>query len=160
MIAAENPRDTAQRPTMRIYPDPDMALVTRLLSDNDLPTEDLQGSHAVCFFACTSAVGEQAVAGMETCAQVGLLRSLVVQPNGRNKGMATALVKHVETHALACGINELYLLTNTAEAFFLRLGYRKLARTAAPQAIRETREFSGLCPDDAAFMGKTLPQDP
>jgi len=143
---------------MRIYPDPDMALVTRLLSDNDLPTEDLQG--AVRFFACTSATGEQAVVGMETCAQVGLVRSLAVQPNGRNKGMATALVRHIEAHAMSCGINELYLLTNTAEAFFARLGYRKLARTLAPQAIRESREFSDLCPDDAAFMGKTLPPDP
>ncbi len=145
---------------MRIYPDPDIALVKRLLRDNDLPTEDLHGSHNVRFFACNAPDGEHAIVGMETCAQVGLLRSLVVQPASRNKGMATALVKHIEAHALSREINEIYLLTNTAEAFFSRLGYRRLPRTAAPKAICETREFSSLCPHDAAFMGKILPHDP
>jgi amino-acid N-acetyltransferase len=74
--------------------------------------------------------------------------------------MATALVKHVEAYVVDQGIDRLYLLTNTAEAFFARLGYRTLPRSAAPQAIRDTSEFSSLCPDDAAFMGKELPRDP
>lgn len=142
---------------MQIIPDPDIALVTRLLHDNDLPTDDLQGAHAVRFFACETSSG-WAVGGLEAFIEVGLLRSLAVEAAARNRGLATALVRHVETYAAEHGIHRLYLLTNTAESFFERLGYSRLARDAAPPAIRATREFASLCPDDAAFMSKTLTQ--
>lgn len=145
---------------MQIDPDPDIALVTRLLSDNELPTKDLQGSHGVRFFACNSPAGTYAVIGIQAFAEAALLRSLAVAPTARDQGMATALVNHVEAYALDQGIDQLYLLTNTAKAFFTRLGYHTLPRSAAPQAIRDTSEFSSLCPDDAAFMGKTLLHDP
>jgi len=146
--------------SMKIDPDPDIALVTRLLNDNGLPTEDLRGNHGVRFFACSSPTGLHAVVGIQTCEDVALLRSLAVDPATRDRGMATALVKHAEAYAVQRGVNRLYLLTDTAETFFFRLGYRPLARIAAPQAVRNTSEFSSLCPDNAAFMHKSLSHDP
>lgn len=50
----------------------------------------------------------------------------------------------------------LYLLTDTAEAFFERLGYTRVARETVPLGIQQTEEFSSLCPDDAAVMKKEL----
>ncbi|CAG0968732.1 partial amino-acid N-acetyltransferase, partial [Anaerolineae bacterium] len=54
------------------------------------------------------------------------------------------------------GVKSLYLLTMTAEAFFLRRGYARLLRENAPEAIRNTKEFSGICPLSSAFMVKNL----
>lgn len=139
---------------MQIYSDPDIARVTQLLLDNDLPAEDLQDNHALQLFACGA--GIDAVIGIEAYPGVGLLRSLAVRATGRRRGIARALVEHVEAYAATRGIGELYLLTTTAEAFFLRLGYQPVARTSAPSPIRETREFSDLCPADSAFMCKRL----
>ncbi len=142
--------------TMRIYTDPDMAQVKRLLLDNDLPTDDLEDCPQMRLFACGARGTTHAVIGLEVYPGVGLLRSLAVESTARGKGIASALVAHIETYAAQHGIERLYLLTTTAEPFFRERGYRLLPRTAAPEAIRGTREFSSLCPHDSAFMGKTL----
>lgn len=148
-------QSTAPRFSMQIYPDPDIALVTELLRDNALPSEDLV-QRPIEFFGCDCGSGQHAIAGIEKHLHVGLLRSLAVPPAARDRGVATALVEHVEAHAARQGIDEIYLLTNTAETFFKRLGYHTVPRSAAPEAIRSTSEFADLCPDDATLMCKSL----
>ena len=54
------------------------------------------------------------------------------------------------------GVAEIYLLTNTAERFFERVGYQRMPRDSAPAAIRTTQEFAALCPASAALMRKRL----
>ena len=54
------------------------------------------------------------------------------------------------------GVQELCLLTTTAEHFFERLGYQRAEREAAPASIRGTSEFTTLCPASAVFMRKRL----
>jgi len=54
------------------------------------------------------------------------------------------------------GVDELWLLTIDADAFFVSLGYETRERSEAPEAIRNTEEFSGLCPEDAVLMSKQL----
>jgi amino-acid N-acetyltransferase len=51
------------------------------------------------------------------------------------------------------------LLTTTAAAFFEKRGYRRLARTSAPAAIRATTQFSALCPSTATLMVKAMRAD-
>jgi amino-acid N-acetyltransferase len=53
-------------------------------------------------------------------------------------------------------VRVIYLLTTTAEEFFARRGYRRTERSSAPVAIRNTREFAGICPVSSAFMNKLL----
>ena len=142
---------------MQIYTEPDIAQVRQLLRDNDLPADDLDDHHGVLFFAWGSRPSADGVVGLEIHANVGLLRSLAVRSAARNQGIATALVTHVENYAAENGLDKLYLLTTTAELFFLRQGYQSLPRAAAPEAIRHTQEFSVLCPDDSAFLCKALP---
>ena len=85
-----------------------------------------------------------------------MLRSLAVAETARGCGCGKALVQGIEATARSRGVANLYLLTNTAETFFARLGYRTIARADAPEAIRTTEEFSSLCPDSAVVMVKTL----
>ena len=54
------------------------------------------------------------------------------------------------------GVTTLYLLTNTADGLFRQLGYVDTTRTMAPDAIRATSQFSGLCPASSLLMSKPL----
>jgi amino-acid N-acetyltransferase len=94
--------------------------------------------------------------GLELHGDVALLRSLVVEPAHRGSGDGVALVAAAEEHARHHGVRQIYLLTTTAAPFFARLGWRDADRDGAPDAIRRTREFSGLCPSTASFMVKAV----
>ena len=74
----------------------------------------------------------------------------------RRTGLGSKLVAHAEDYARNKGIKSLYLLTNTAEAFFKHRGYKRTGRDDAPLAIRETKEFSEISPVSSAFMVKHL----
>ena len=53
-------------------------------------------------------------------------------------------------------MDELWLLTIDADAWFARLGYTTQARAFAPPEIQQTEEFASLCPGDAVLMMKKL----
>ena len=94
--------------------------------------------------------------GLELFGEVALLRSLAVASSRRGSGLGSRLVAHAERHARDQGVQSLFLLTTTAEKFFLRRGYTRIPRDEAPAAIKGTREFSGICPASSAFMVKNL----
>jgi amino-acid N-acetyltransferase len=79
-----------------------------------------------------------------------------VPPQKKGKGYGSHLVRSIENDATANGITDFYLLTTTASKFFERIGYLAADRNTAPDAIKNTSEFSGLCPSSAVFMHKTL----
>ena len=98
----------------------------------------------------------QGVIGLESFGAVALLRSLVVAAGARGIGVGPALVTALEVACLADGVGELWLLTIDADAFFTKLGYDTRDRADAPNSIRTTEEFLGLCPGDAVLMSKRL----
>jgi len=53
-----------------------------------------------------------------------------------------------------------YLLTETAVAYFPRFGYRPLERTLVPPEVRQSIEFTTACPDTAVAMELRLPAEP
>ena len=127
-----------------------------LLTDCDLPVSDIDAASPPQFFGIRDAGSLVAVIGLEQFQSVGLLRSLAVTPSHRGRGLARALVDHVESFAASHGIESLFLLTPTAETFFLKLGYRSASRQEAPRSIQATSQFSGLCPSSSAFLCKGL----
>jgi amino-acid N-acetyltransferase len=54
------------------------------------------------------------------------------------------------------GIRALYLLTETAVAWFPRLGYELLAREAAPPPIAGSVEFTVACVDTGVLMRRRI----
>lgn len=117
---------------------------------------DLTDSHCEHFFFAGDAAAPSGITGLELYGNAALLRSLVVLPVRRASGVGTALVQHAETFARGVGVREIYLLTTTAEAFFLARGYQLARRESAPEAIRSTREFADICPASSAFMIRRL----
>lgn len=85
-----------------------------------------------------------------------LLRSLVILPDQKARGLGSRVLAAAEIVASDLGAARLHLLTTTAEPFFARNGYRAANRQTAPEAIRRTREFAGLCPSSAAYLTKEL----
>ncbi len=134
----------------------DNTLVKQLLAECELPHQDLTPSHLQHFWTLRDGAMLAGVVGLELHNNVGLLRSLAVPTQHRGKGLGSNLVRKAEAYARLQGVEELYLLTTTADEFFAGLGYEKTDRGSAPGAIRETTEFKSLCPDSAVCMVKRL----
>lgn len=100
--------------------------------------------------------GVTATAGVEPHGSAGLLRSVVVAPGRRGRGIGRALCGELERRAREAGIDRLYLLTLDSEGFFARLGYAAMSRDEAPAEITGCDEFAKLCPDTAVLMCKRL----
>jgi amino-acid N-acetyltransferase len=58
--------------------------------------------------------------------------------------------------AFEAGAHELYLLTDSAGGFFEKLGFEWVDRSTAPEVIRSTRQFPGMCCSSAAFFHRTF----
>jgi amino-acid N-acetyltransferase len=139
-----------------IFPRPPEPAVRRLLEEAGLPTSDLTATHFEHFFGAGARDSPHGAVGIELHDRDALLRSLVVDESARGRGFGRALVEAAERYASERGARRMYLLTTTAAKFFGRLGYRPLARDAAPESIRATPEFATLCSADSAFMVKNL----
>jgi amino-acid N-acetyltransferase len=132
----------------------DLSAIRRLLDAEHLSSEDVDESALEHFLVCRDEIGVAGVVGLEKYGDVALLRSLVVTEKYLGRGLGKRLVAAADVLAAETGVRRMYLLTTTAEAFFDYLGFRRISREAAPQAIQSTREFSCLCPATAAVMVK------
>ena len=141
---------------MDIFRNPDISAVKKLLSVSGLPQADLEPSLMEHFFVAGSAVNPVAVIGLELFPPHGLLRSLSVKPEFQGRGVGAKLLMIAERHAAQSGVDHLYLLTNTADEYFTRLGYAVSNRREVATSIAQTAEFSSLCPDSAVCLSKRL----
>lgn len=135
---------------------PSLPAVVALLEAAQLPCVDLSDAHLEHFFLAGASQNPSGTIGLELFGRDALLRSLVVAERARNAGLGEALVRHAEQYAEALGVERIYLLTTTAERFFTRLGYESVSRDRAPVAIKQTSEFSSLCPASSAFLCRRL----
>lgn len=133
--------------------DPRLAAV---LGAEGLPTEDL-GRTRQRFFTWESDDGVVvAHCGWEGHGEDRLLRSLVVSPGQRGKGLAIRIVAALEHLAMSDGARRLWLLTTDAGPVFDRLGWRRAPREEAPAEIAASAEFAALCPASAVCMVRDL----
>lgn len=146
---------STEPPIQKTHPE-DQSSVEQLLSDCELPSEDLTENHLDHFFQVKKAGEIVAVAGLEIYGSNGLLRSVAVQKAHRGKGLAERLTRHIEGHARSENVKRLYLLTTTADTYFKKLGYSSVDRDDLPMEIKESSQFKDICPSSALTMGKSL----
>ena len=128
-----------------------------LLETVALPTSDLTVENPARFLVAGDEEGTLVgCIGLEPHGTAALLRSLAVAAPFRGHGLGAKLVSQIEKEAARRGVATLWLLTETADRFFLRQGYAPVARAAAPDAIRTTSEFRSLCPDTATCLIKHM----
>lgn len=139
---------------MHIAPESPGEELLSLLVACALPVADISPTSPVQFFGIRSGGTLVAVVGLELHGPFALLRSLAVSPPFRERGLARSLVSFAESFAVSRGVNTLFLLTTSAERFFLALGYQPASRTAAPAVIQATAQFASLCPAASAFLSR------
>ena len=129
--------------------------VESLLVSQKLPVEDLP-VRLDNFWMVKDQGNVIGVVGLELCRPFGLLRSLAVLPQYRNIGIGNILAKTVEEQAVKLNLEGIYLLTETAKQYFEKRGYTVVERDSVPDAIKQSSEFSHVCPVSAAVMQKKI----
>jgi amino-acid N-acetyltransferase len=125
--------------------------IRQLLASAGLPDKDV-GPHLANFIVVRNGENIAGCIGLERAGNDALLRSLAVLPDLRSKGIGAELCRRITERAQQLGYRALYLLTETAEEYFSKIGYQKIDRTEAPDGIQQTEEFRTLCPDSSILM--------
>jgi amino-acid N-acetyltransferase len=136
----------------------DLGAVENLLSASNLPLDGVKENFSGFVVADDHGAIAGAI-GLEKFGPVALLRSAVVSPEYRGSGVGSRLVERVLECAEEDGIEELFLLTTTAESYFPRFGFTRTTRAAVPPAVMGSAEFQGACPDSAAVMTRRIMTD-
>jgi amino-acid N-acetyltransferase len=93
---------------------------------------------------------------LELHGEEALLRSLVVAPAARGRGLGEKLTAAALDRAESRGARRVWLLTTTAERFFPRFGFLAVEREELPAALAASAELRGACPASAVAMGLEL----
>lgn len=125
-------------------------LETEKLPSGDLP-DDL--SDFIAIIVNDELIG---AAGIEKYGNYALLRSVVVAAHYRSRGIAGVLINNIESLARRNHLQELFLLTETAQNYFSKKGFRIIDRADVPEAVKQSSEFSHVCPVSAIVMKKSL----
>lgn len=96
-------------------------------------------------------------AALEQYGKCGLLRSVVVDVTMRGLGLGQQLTQAMLTRARERNLARIYLLTETAQDFFPKFGFRVVKRDTVDGGVKQSVEFTSACPDTAVAMTLELP---
>lgn len=129
----------------------DQAWVVALLEEANLPTVDVNLDKQV-FLKVSNKNILMAIGALETSGEYGLVRSVVVPQKLRGKGAGVSIIKALIDEAKTIELSQLFLLTETADKFFSKLGFKIAERKHVPQEISQMEEFTSICPSSAVCM--------
>lgn len=90
--------------------------------------------------------------GFELFTDQALFRSMVVVPGARGKGYGKLIWQQAKLRLTEIAVKDVYLLTNSAAAFFSKQGFIEIKRDSVPTTIAGTTEFKEFCPSDSICM--------
>lgn len=133
----------------------DLAQLQTLLRDNGLPDDDCaeQAGHFVGIYQDRRLI---AAGGLQPADEYGLLRSLVVDPAFRARGLGGRICDFLLQRGATQRLRALYLLTENSQAYFASRGFTEIPRAQVPPAVAATRQFDALCPQSATCMARYL----
>jgi amino-acid N-acetyltransferase len=133
----------------------DLDPASALLSESKLPLAGF-AEHIADALVATREGKIVGVVEIEVYGRAALLRSLVVAPSERGARLGERLAAGAMRLAEDRGAGDVYLLTETAEGFFPRFGFRRQDRALAPEDVRHSVEFELACPQSAVMMHARL----
>jgi len=133
----------------------DLVSIKSLLESVSLPSADID-EHIDNFLVLKNSGNLVATIGIEKYGETALLRSLAVKKEYQNDGHGGRLYQRFILDAEKEGVKNIYLLTTTAETYFSRKGFKRISRDDVPEEIKNTTEYSTLCPSDSVCMVKRL----
>jgi amino-acid N-acetyltransferase len=132
--------------------------VERLLRHARLPLAGITDAFGSFFVADAEGVVAGAI-GLEWHGPYALLRSAVVDPAWRGRGLGTLLTGAALAEARRRGARAVFLLTETAAEFFRRFGFASVDRANVPEELRRSVEFTSACPESAIAMKLDMAMD-
>ncbi|MEW6638353.1 MAG: arsenic resistance N-acetyltransferase ArsN2 [Actinomycetota bacterium] len=135
--------------------DGDLPEILTLLRSCGLPQEGLE-DHLETTLVVRSEERVVGCAALETYARAALLRSVAVERDRRGEGLGLRLAEATLDLARRLGVREVYLLTETADGLFSRLGFEPVSRREVPSPVQGSVEFVSACPASARAMARRL----
>lgn len=129
----------------------DIQAVQLLLRRENLPLEGV-AEHIEDFLVAEQEGSIVGCAGVERYGDAALLRSVAVAPEHRGQGLGDRLVRELIGRASRQGLRSIFLLTTTAEQYFARRGFKRVARDRVNPELFDSAEFCGACPTTAVCM--------
>lgn len=152
-IRAKKPADMLvvdEEYTIRTARDSDLSMIDKLLLANGLTTSGVRENLSNFLVAeCESVAG---VIGIEFAGHGVMLRSMAISQELRKRGIGSALFSRSLEIARAAGMEDAYLLTNTAEKFVARWGFQKIKRTEIPADLMQSSALNNFCPVSSICM--------
>jgi amino-acid N-acetyltransferase len=126
------------------------------LKSNKLPSDDvkLEGNQFVTYREGSGKI--LGSGGLEFYGNYCLLRSVAVALEFRKQGHGETITMDLINLAKEKSARGIYLLTETAQPFFEKLGFRNKSRDNAPIEIKTSSEFSSVCPVSAVLMSMVI----
>jgi arsenite methyltransferase len=141
--------------TLRSAQSGDLPKVLDLLTRSGLPSAGV--ADALPHFVTAESAGQLVgVVGLELYGSSALLRSAAVEEGWRGTGVGRTLIERALDLAREQGIEDVFLLTTTAEHYFPRFGFACVSRDSVADAVKASVEFKEACPASATVMRKTL----
>jgi len=134
----------------------DAAAIFALLEQQHLPLDGLRDHLSTTLVARTDGGQIVGSAALEIYADGALLRSVAIAADRQQRGLGRQLTESAIALARDRQVRAIYLLTTTAEEYFPRFGFERIARAEVPPGVQTSVEFTSACPSSATVMRKTL----
>jgi amino-acid N-acetyltransferase len=145
----------ATKPTIRSAQAEDRLAISTLLESVKLPTAGVS-DHLPNFLILEDGGKIVGCVGLEVYGSKALLRSLAIAKEWQRKGLGGALYEAAVERARRRGLDEIYLLTETAEKFFAARGFESISRAQVVDSVKNSVEFRSACPQSAICMSLKL----
>ena len=133
----------------------DLGRVLELLEHNHLPRAEIE-QHLDTVLVAREGNRIVGCGAVELYGTAGLVRSIAVDLPHRGLGLGIQLTEAVLALARSHGLKTVYLLTETAQGFFPRFGFRSIRREEVDPAVKRSVEFTKACPETAHAMRAEL----
>ena len=129
--------------------EPDREVARQLLRASKLPLDGFDAPHVTALVARDDGGAIVGSAAIEVYREAALLRSVAVADSHRGRGLGQELTRAALALARERGLGAVYLLTETAAAFFPKFGFTPVSRDAIPADVKTSVEFTTTCPASA-----------
>jgi amino-acid N-acetyltransferase len=133
----------------------DLPAVLELLHGHRLPV-DGAADHVDTMVVARQGTRVVGVAALEVYAEGALLRSVAVAPDRLGQDIGHQVTEAALALARERHIDDVFLLTTSAEGYFPRFGFAPIARGDVPPSVQASVEFQSACPASATVMRARL----
>lgn len=129
----------------------DLEPIKALLIASGLPTAGVDENWKT-FIVARDGPYVIACGGAEAYQFAALIRSVAVSPAYRSQGLGRRIVRQLLDRLASRGLREFYLLTESAEAWFKKRGFKPVDRDEVHPQLLSSAEFQGACSESAVCM--------